>query len=147
MQSEQVDQSRDDLQRIDPPSVPAPVSNLRKLLTLAWPLIIGNSFTTVQILIDRLFLSWYDVDAATASVAANTVFWLPYILLFSTAGYVATFAAQYTGAGRPLRVGPAVWQGLYFSLAAGIGFLCLLPVSDALFRVMGHSANIQHLES
>src|SRR5690242_16288243 len=77
---------------------PAP---LRSLLALAWPLIVSSSFTTIQITIDRLFLSWYEVDAATASVATLVVFWLPYVLLFTTAGYVATFAAQYTGAGRP----------------------------------------------
>src|SRR5215218_10672802 len=93
------DQERDDYREGNPPS------SLGTLLVLAWPLIISNSFTTIQIFIDRLFLSWYDVDAATAAVAANTVFWLPYILLFCTAGYVATFAAQYSGAGRPLRVG------------------------------------------
>src|SRR5690349_10494460 len=108
--------------RPDDADDPAGVSNqsdlqsspLASLLKLAWPLVISNSFTTVQVLIDRLFLSWYDVDTSTAAVLANTLFWLPYALLFPTAGYVATFAAQYTGAGRPHRVGPAVWQGIYF---------------------------------
>ena len=57
----------------------------------------------MQVFIDRLFLSWYNVDTSTAAVLANTLFWLPFALLFPTAGYVATFAAQYTGAGRPER--------------------------------------------
>src|SRR5689334_17283092 len=113
------------------PAVGAPAerSALSTLLALAWPLVVSNSFTTVQVFIDRLFLSWYNVDTATAAVLANTLFWLPYALLFPTAGYVATFAAQYTGAGRPRRVGPAVWQGIYFSVAAGIGMLGLIPLA------------------
>jgi MATE family, multidrug efflux pump len=122
---------------------PAP---LRTLLGLAWPLIVSNSFTTIQLTIDRLFLSWYDVDAATASVATLMVFWLPYVLLFITAGYVATFAAQYSGAGRPHRVGPAVWQGIYFSVAAGLAMLALIPLGGPIFRLIAHEPAIQTLE-
>ena len=126
--------------------VPAP-TDLRTLLTLAWPLIVSNSLTTIQILIDRLFLSWVDLDVASASTAAVMVYWLPYIFLFSTAGYVATFVAQYTGAGRPQRVGPAVWQGLYFSIAAGIAMLALLPAAGPIFAAMGHAEHLQDQEA
>ncbi|HKB04024.1 MAG TPA: MATE family efflux transporter [Gemmataceae bacterium] len=121
-------------------------SALRALLALAWPLVVSNSFTTIQITIDRLFLSWYDVDAATAAVGAAMVFWLPFVLLWATAGYVATFAAQYTGARRPGRVGPAVWQGIYFSLFAGLAFLAFIPFTGTIFAGVGHSAAIQRLE-
>jgi MATE family multidrug resistance protein len=125
---------------------PSP-SPLRTLLTLAWPLIVSSSFTTIQVTIDRLFLSWYNVDAATAAVPALTVFWLPFVLLYMTAGYVATFAAQYTGAGRPHRVGPAVWQGVYFSVAAGLGMLLLIPAADPVFAWIAPSPTIQVLEA
>src|SRR4051812_37474364 len=124
---------------------PSP-SAFRTLLALAWPLVVSNSFTTVQVFIDRLFLSWYDVDTSTAAILANTLFWLPYALLFPTAGYVATFAAQYTGAGRPERVGPAVWQGIYFSLSAGVGMLGLIPLAGPIFRLVDHAPVIQALE-
>ncbi len=123
-----------------------PRSQLGVMLALAWPLVVSNSFTTIQVTIDRLFLSQFDADMATASVAAAMIFWLPYVLLWTTAGYVATFAAQYSGAGRPLRVGPAVWQGLYFSVFAGIAFLGLIFVSGPFFALIDHSPNIQQLE-
>jgi multidrug resistance protein, MATE family len=125
----------------------APPSALTALLRLAWPLVVSNSFTTVQVFIDRLFLSWYDVDTATAAVLANCLFWLPYALLFPTAGYVATFAAQYTGAGRPRRVGPAVWQGIYFSVATGLAMLLLIPLARPVFALVDHAPAIQHLEA
>jgi MATE family multidrug resistance protein len=122
-------------------------AGLRALLALAWPLVVSNSFTTIQVTIDRLFLSWYTVDAATAAVSAVIVFWLPFVLLWTVAGYVATFVAQYTGAGRPQRVGPAVWQGLYFAVAAGLLFLGAIPFSDGIFATIGHSPALQPLES
>ena len=59
---------------------------------------------------------------------------------------MATFAAQYTGAGRPLRVGPAVWQGLYFSVIAGLGMLLLIPLAGPIFRAIDHAPTIQALE-
>ena len=120
---------------------------LRTLLALAWPLIVSNSFTTIQVTIDRLFLSWYDPDAATACVAAMMVFWLPFVLLWATAGYVATFVAQYSGAGRPRRTGPAVWQGMYFAILTGLGFLVGLPLAGPAFQLVGHSPKIQALEA
>jgi multidrug resistance protein, MATE family len=148
---------RNDLSEVDDPGLlgpPAPAdktvkperSTMGALLALAWPLVVSNSFTTIQVFIDRLFLSWYDVDTSTAAVLANTLFWLPFALLFPTAGYVATFAAQYTGAGRPQRVGPAVWQGIYFSLISGTGMLAMIPLSEPIFRLVDHAPAIQALE-
>jgi MATE family multidrug resistance protein len=148
---------RNELSEVDDPglAVGGPVAEpttepkragLGALLALAWPLVVSNSFTTVQVFIDRLFLSWYNVDTATAAVLANTLFWLPFALLFPTAGYVATFAAQYTGAGRPHRVGPALWQGIYFSVIAGLGMLLLIPAAGPLFALIDHAPAIQELE-
>jgi MATE family multidrug resistance protein len=126
---------------------PEAAHGLRALLALAWPLIVSNSFTTVQVTVDRLFLSWYDPDTATACVAAMMVFWLPFVLLWATAGYVATFVAQYSGARRPHRVGPAVWQGTYFAVITGLGFLVGLPLAAPAFELIGHSPKIQLLEA
>src|SRR4051794_10683630 len=93
---------------------------MREVLALAWPLIISNSFSTIQITIDRLFLSKLSPDAVSGATSAAMIFWTPFVLFQCTAMYVATFVAQYTGARRPNRVGPAVWQGLYFSVLAGV---------------------------
>src|SRR5262249_57790573 len=97
-----------------PPTRPAGGS--RELLALAAPLIVSQSFMTVQIFVDTILLSWYDPRAMSASLPAVMWFWLPFGLLQVTAGYTSTFVAQYTGAGRPHRVGPAVWQGIHFAV-------------------------------
>lgn len=125
---------------------PAPGSS-RELLTLAAPLVISQSFMTVQVFLDTVLLAWHDPQEMAASFPAVMWFWLPFGLLQVTAGYVSTFVAQYTGAGRPERVGPAVWQGIHFGVAAGLAFLLMLPAAPSLIALAGHSLELQRLEA
>src|SRR5215469_3647204 len=119
----------------------------RELLSLAAPLIVSQSFMTVQIFVDTVLLSWYDPRAMAASFPAVMWFWLPFGLLQVTAGYTSTFVAQYTGALRPHRVGPAVWQGIYFAVLAGLAMLLLVPTAPYLISAGGHSSALQSLEA
>ena len=89
-----------------------------ELLRLAFPLILTNSFWALQMGIDRVFLSHSSSDAVAASMPAVLLFWTPLTLLQNTAAYATAFVAQYVGAGRPRRVGPTVWQAIYFSIPA-----------------------------
>src|SRR5260370_25245868 len=95
----------------------------RELLRLAIPLILSSSFLTLQVTIDRALLSQASSDAVAAAMPAALVYWTVLTLLQNIANYATTFVAQYTGAGRKERVGPAVWQSFYFSVVAGIAFL------------------------
>ena len=81
---------------------------IRELLALAWPLVVSNSFWTLQIALDRILLSRHSSAEVAAAMPAAILFWTPFNLIFHTASYATTFVAQYTGAGRPERVGPAV---------------------------------------
>src|SRR5438445_6993455 len=94
-----------------------------ELLRLAIPLILSSSFLTMQIVVDRALLSKASSEAVAASVPAVALYWTPFLLLQNIANYATTFVAQYTGAKRPQRVGPAVWQSLHFSVVAGLAFL------------------------
>jgi MATE family multidrug resistance protein len=116
------------------------------LLALAAPLIVSQSFMTVQIFVDTVLLAWHDPREMAASFPAVMWFWLPFGLLQVTAGYTSTFVAQYTGAGRPGRVGPAVWQGIHFALFAGLLMFLLIPAAPLLISVGGHSSALQSLE-
>ena len=64
-----------------------------------------------------------------------------------TSGYVSTFIAQYIGASRPERVGPAMWQGMYFALIGGLLLACTALFSKPIFSFIGHSPEVQILES
>jgi MATE family multidrug resistance protein len=117
-----------------------------ELLKLALPLIVSQSFMTVQVFVDTILLSRHDQREMAASLPAVMWYWLPFGLLQVTAAYVSTFVAQYTGAGRPERVGPAVWQGIHFAVLAGLLFLLVVPAAPQLIAIGGHTSALQVLE-
>lgn len=118
----------------------------KMLLSIAWPLIVANSFWNLQMTIDRLFLAEFSTEAMGAAVAVMGVFWTPMALLQQTASYVTTFVAQYLGAGRNEMIGPAVWQSLWVSTLGGFLFLLLAPAAPFIFGAMGHAASMQRFE-
>ncbi|MBN1128876.1 MAG: MATE family efflux transporter, partial [Chitinispirillaceae bacterium] len=63
-----------------------------------------------------------------------------------TAGYTSTFVAQYVGAGRPERAALTVWQGIYFSLAAGLLLSLFILIARPLFALAGHAPHLQVME-
>jgi MATE family multidrug resistance protein len=114
----------------------------RDVLKIAYPLILGNLSFTVQTFVNRLFLTWYSPEALAGAVTGIFVA-LTLIGLFSTTGeYLTTFIAQYLGAERPHRVGPVVWQGIYFSLFAGILVASLAPLAEPIFRFAHHEPRV-----
>src|SRR5262245_36488544 len=106
-------------------SLPRPGGS-RELLQLAAPLIVSQSFMTVQVFVDTILLAKHKTLEMTASFPAVMWFWLFFGFLQVTAGYTSTFVAQYTGARRPERVGVAVWQGIYFAILSGLLFLVMI---------------------
>ena len=44
-------------------------------------------------------------------------------------------------------MGPAVWAGVYFGLAAGLIILCLRPFAHHLFEWAGHDPSVRILET
>jgi multidrug resistance protein, MATE family len=118
----------------------------RELLKLALPLVVSQSFMTAQVFLDTILLSWHNPLEMAASFPAVMWFWLAFGFLQVTAGYVSTFVAQYTGANRPERVGPAVWQGIHFAVFAGLVFMLMAPAAPFLIALGGHPDSIQPLE-
>jgi MATE family multidrug resistance protein len=132
---------------VDPPSDGPHPGGSRELLGLALPLVISQGFMTVQVFVDTILLAWHDPREMAASFPAVMWYWLIFGMLQVTAGYVSTFVAQYTGAGRPARVGPAVWQGIHFAILSGLAFLLMVPAAPTLIAVGGHTAALQALEA
>lgn len=118
----------------------------KKLFNIAWPLIVANSFWTLQMTIDRVFLGSFSTESLGAAMAVMAVFWTPMALLQQTAAYVTTFVAQYYGSDKKNFIGPALWQGVYFSIIGGLLFLTLNFFSYDFFATIGHKASILELE-
>jgi MATE family multidrug resistance protein len=123
-----------------------PPGGYGELLVLAWPLILSNSFLTLQFTIDRVALSWWSTNAVAAAMTAAIFYWTPLTLIQQTAAYATAFVAQYTGADRHHRVGPAVWQAIYFAVIAGLAFLGLYFVAEPLMNWAGHTQAVRTLE-
>src|SRR5436190_14147197 len=107
-------------------------ASYREVLSLSWPLILGNSFWTLQIVLDRILLSRSSTESVGAGMSAVMLFWSALTLFQYTANYATTFVAQYTGAGQPLRVGAVTGQALWFAVLGGIAFLGLIPLAPTL---------------
>jgi multidrug resistance protein, MATE family len=118
----------------------------REVMAVAYPLILSHMVFTVQVFLDRLFLTWYGPAAVAGAVTGLFTTWSLIALFQGTAGYLTTFVAQYHGARRPRRIGPAVWQGIYFSIAAGLLVAALSPLAAAAFALAGHPPEVRAAE-
>jgi MATE family multidrug resistance protein len=93
-----------------------------------------------------MFLTWYSPEAIAAAMPAGMLNFSMVSIFMGTAGYVTTFVAQYYGAERYDRIGPALWQGIYVSLFGGLVILCAIPFAEPVFRLVGHSPLVQQNE-
>ncbi|HUX11401.1 MAG TPA: MATE family efflux transporter [Spirochaetia bacterium] len=118
----------------------------RQLLTIALPLILSNGAYAIQQFVDRMFLAWFSPSAVAATTPAGILNFMIVSLFINTAGYVGTFVAQYHGAGRDNRIGSAIWQGIYLSLAGAALLLPLVPAAPAIFGVIGHGGLVEVYE-
>ena len=113
---------------------------------VAYPLILGHLSFTIQTFVNRLFLTWYSAEAVAGAVTGLFAVWSLIALFTGTGEFLTTFVAQYFGAGRMERIGPAVWQGIYFSLGAGALIALLSPLAGPAFDLARHEPLLRRYE-
>jgi multidrug resistance protein, MATE family len=119
----------------------------RDVLRMAVPLIVSTGAWTVMNFTDRMFLLWHSETSMAAALPAGMLHFALVCFPLGVASYVNTFVAQYHGAGRPRRIGPAVWQGIRFGLYCFPLFLAMIPLSPWIFKVAGHKTELASLEA
>jgi len=107
-------------------------------MTLALPLVISTMSFTVMTFIDRMFLTWYSIDAVAAAMPAAMLQFTLLSFPLGVATYVNTFVAQYEGAGRLRQIGPVVWQGIWIGLISIPLLLFTIPLAHTYFHHAGH---------
>jgi MATE family multidrug resistance protein len=122
------------------------IGGYREVLVIAIPLVLSTATWSVQHFVDRMFLAWYSPETIAAAMPAGMLSFTVISIFMGTAGYVSTFVAQYYGARRFHRIGPALWQGIYISLFGGLVMLGIIPLAEPAFRLIGHSPSIQQYE-
>jgi len=118
-----------------------------EVLALSYPLILSQMSFTVQVFVDRLFLTWYSREAVAGAVMGLIATWSVIGVFLGTGEYLTTFVAQYFGAGRRDRIGPLMWQGVYFAMAAGLFAAALSPLAGPVFAAAGHEPVVQGYET
>ncbi len=122
-------------------------SGYGKVVNISLPLVVSMASTTVMEFTDRVFLGNYSMDALAAALPAGIIVFLFMSFFMGTTEYVNVFIAQYTGAGAESRVGAALWQGIYFSILAGLCMILISMTAGPLFQAIGHSPEIMRLET
>ena len=115
----------------------------RAVFRVAFPLIVASSGHALRLFADRVMLSAYSREAISASMPAGLLCFAAMSFFMGTAGYVNSFVAQYTGAGRENRVGIAVWQGLYLSILGGVVVAGIGELAGTLFDWVGHAPGVR----
>ncbi len=105
-----------------------------------------GSYTLMQFT-DRVFLGRHSVAEIAASVPAGIASFMFLGFFMGVASCVSVLVAQYAGACRPERVGPALWQGVWFSLASAAILAGLAFLGGPLFSWAGHPAQILVMET
>lgn len=118
----------------------------RQVLAVGLPLVVSFGTTSLIHFTDRVFLANYSMDAIAAALPAGIASFLTICFFMGVVSYVNVFVAQYVGAGASERVGASLWQGIYFSLIAGLFLASLCLIAEPLFRFAGHHPAVMRLE-
>lgn len=119
---------------------------MRDVLRIALPLVIASAGHAIRLASDRIMLSDVSTESLAASMPAGLGSFVIMSFFMGMAGYANTFVAQYTGAKRSERVGLAVWQAIYLSLAGGVLVALTAFFAVPIFRIFGHDVVTQALE-
>ena len=119
---------------------------LRRMLSIAFPMIVSTGSETVMLFFNRWFVSLLGSDHIPASMSGGLTQFVFTSLFAGIVGYVNALVAQYHGAGRPERCVQVVSQGLMLSVVFYPLLLAFVPLVHLGFQWAGHSPRQVQLE-
>lgn len=114
-----------------------PLASFRELITLSFPLILSCLSASLLGLCDRLFLSHYSLEAWNAASTSGYIAYLYQMVCIVIAMIAQTFIGQYLGAKKAEKVGPVVWQMIWFA------FLSMLITYPTSFLAESYFTNTE----
>ncbi|MDE6432371.1 MAG: hypothetical protein K2L13_03175 [Opitutales bacterium] len=108
--------------------------SIGELWTLSWPMIVASAANCLLLFIDRIVLSYYSREAFNISVECFPWYIGFWFTFFSLIGATEIFVGQYNGAKNFRKIGPIVWQMIWFSLSTYVIFVpvCVYCVGHML---------------
>jgi multidrug resistance protein, MATE family len=117
----------------------------RRLLTLAWPIIVSRSAQTVISVSDAALVAPLGEDAiAATTIGALNVFGL-FILPMGVVAIIASFASQLYGRGDHAGARRYGYYGLIFALILELLYIGVLGFVEPVITRLGYSPNVKHL--
>jgi MATE family multidrug resistance protein len=98
---------------------------IKELLAISWPIMLSCAAGGSMIVIDRIILSRYSVEAFNACFGVIQWYWAFFFTALEFVLISEVFVGQYNGARRYEEIGPVVWQMIWFCLGMLIFYIPL----------------------
>ncbi|MBI4557949.1 MAG: MATE family efflux transporter [Candidatus Hydrogenedentes bacterium] len=121
-------------------------AGLHEVVGMAGPIVLSSMSWTIMQFVDQYFVAKLGSDALAAVGSAGVWAYTLSTFFVGIAGCVSTFASQTLGRGQKEHCSGYAWQGIYLSILAGVMAVLLWPISEPLFRSMGHTESVTRLE-
>jgi len=113
-------------------------TEFRKLLSIAFPMIVSQTSDTVMLFVDRLFLSYLGKLHIAASMSGGLTHYVFVSFFVGTVGYVNAIVAQYYGSGQKHQCSRSTSQAVYLALTCFPILLLLISPMRHFFSLAGH---------
>jgi MATE family multidrug resistance protein len=113
-------------------------TTLRRLLSIALPMVVSQASDSIMMFVDRMFLSRVGELHLAASMAGGLTMFMLSSFFVGTVGYVTAIVAQYYGAKRYQQCGQSTFQAIIVALACYPLLLGLSPLVRYFFVLAGH---------
>ena len=110
----------------------------RRILRLAWPIMLTSLNWTIMHLIDVVVVGWYGTGELAALAASRTLTFISIVMGLSALAGVLVYASRADGGGRLAETGDIFRSGLALGLALGVAATALLlALAEPLLRTIG----------
>lgn len=117
----------------------------RRLVTLAWPVLIAQLSSMTQMVSDTVLAGRYGTTDLAAVAVGSGIYISIVMLMVGILQAVAPTVAHHVGAKRTEAIGPAVQQGFWLALALAVPAMMFLRNPDWLMRLSEASPAVDHL--
>src|SRR6056297_3645437 len=114
-------------------------ATLKRLLVIAFPMVISQTSDTLMLFVDRFFLSRVGEEYLAASMSGGLTQFMLGSFFIGTIGYVTAVVAQYYGAGRHEKCAEATFQAIVLSFLSYPLLLALSPLMRIFFASLGQT--------
>ena len=121
-----------------------PIAEAKRILRLAWPIMLTSLNWTVMHLIDVVVVGQYGTDELAALAASRTLTFISIVMGLSALSGVLVYVSRADGGGRQAETGDILRSGIALGLAIGaVTMILLILRAEPLLRLVGVAETLQ----